>query len=315
VQVERAHVNHVERVLALRTFQAFHDLSPEALAVIAEHARPRRFPAGALVLRPDRPVRALHFIVSGTVDFERVETGAHKLLRARETIGELAALSDNPRGERAIALEDTVTLELDREDMEDVFEDNFPIFLAVLRTLAQSHIRVRQMLGPTAGFRLVEPTPSETWTRPLGLVQRIMLLRSTMNFARARIAALADVAQECQEVEFAQGESLWRAGDESTYALVIASGLVECVAQGGTQHFELGPASVVGGVDSIAGEPRWYDAATASPVLALRLDLQSMLDVVEDNMDMAVDMLRGFAQVILDLQDQTVPEAATSTTL
>lgn len=308
MQAEQVFVGQLERVLALRSFQAFRELSPAELATIAEHTRPRLFPRGALLLREDRPVRALYFIVQGLVEVSKQGTESARRLVAHETVGALAALTDNPHGERAVALEDTITLEFDRDDMEEVFEDNFPIFLAALRSLAVTHLRLRKRLGPGAGFVPVTEDGSETRsTEPLGLAERIMLLRSTMSFAQARIEALADIAQEAREISVARGQELWRLGDSATYILVVTEGRLLCTTENQAQRFEIGNKSLAGGLDALAGQPRWYDAVAATPFRALRIEIQSLLDVIEDNMEMAIDILRVFAQVILELEDRAAP--------
>jgi CRP-like cAMP-binding protein len=167
---------------------------------------------------------------------------------------------------------------------------------------------LRKRLGTGAGFAPVEKKVDTSKAhRPLGLAERIMLLRSTMNFAQARIEALSDVAQECREITLDAGAELWKVGSPATFMLVLENGTLDCTTEDGAQRFEMGPQSLAGGLDALAGEPRWYDAVAATPLRALRIEIQSLLDVIEDNMEMAVDMLRVFAQVILELEDRAAP--------
>jgi CRP-like cAMP-binding protein len=49
------------------------------------------------------------------------------------------------------------------------------------------------------------------------------------------------------------------------------------------------------------GEPRWYTAVTETDVVALRSDLDSFLDVLEDHPDIARDVLVGMARNLFRL--------------
>jgi CRP-like cAMP-binding protein len=296
-------VNQVQRVLSLRTFRAFSTLSPAELAVIAENATPRFFPSGSELLRPGVPVRAIHFIVRGSVEMMR-EGRPPLVLGAQDVVGGLAALTQDPKGEQVVAREETVTLELERDSMEEVFEDNFPIFLGVLRAMAHTQLVLRRRLGPEAGFA---PPDGPNPVRPVGkldLVEKIFFLRRTMSFARTRIEALADLAQESNELVVPKGRQIWSAGDVADIVVMPVSGIIDCVSEDGKQTFGFGPGSIIGGLDSFAGEPRWFTASARTALRALSIEAQTLLDVVEDNMEMTTDMLRVFANVVRELQDR-----------
>jgi CRP-like cAMP-binding protein len=294
-------ISQVERVIALRTLPAFQELSAAELTVVAEHATPRLFPKGASVSRAGAPVRSVHFIIQGSVEVLRKHRPP-RIVGAQDVVGALAALTADPQGERVIARQDTATLELEREDLEDIFDDNFPIFLGVLRALARTEIALRRRLGKSAGYAAPKsPAPTREIVN-LELLERIFFLRQPMSFAKRRIEALADLAQEAQELDVGSGVELWRAGCVADHSVMLMSGLVECTTDDDSQQFVLGPSAIVGGLDSVAGAKRWYTATTATRVRGLRVDNQVLLDVIEDNMEMASDMLRVFASAIDDLE-------------
>jgi CRP-like cAMP-binding protein len=68
--------------------------------------------------------------------------------------------------------------------------------------------------------------------------------------------------------------------------------------------FRLGPDSAVGGIDSIAGQPRWYRAIAETDVVALRGSTEVLMDVIEDHPDMGVDMIQSAARVLLELHGE-----------
>jgi CRP-like cAMP-binding protein len=68
------------------------------------------------------------------------------------------------------------------------------------------------------------------------------------------------------------------------------------------QRFGFGPSSSVGGIDSLAGLPRWYSARAGTDVVALRSDVENLLDVFEDHPDIGIEMLRVLARTLMTLQ-------------
>ena len=64
------------------------------------------------------------------------------MLTTHHVVGGIAALTGSTAGLSALAVTPTVTLELSKDAMEDVFEDSFPIFLAVLRALARDLVEI-----------------------------------------------------------------------------------------------------------------------------------------------------------------------------
>lgn len=296
--------SNVERVLALRGFPAFRHLSPRDLAVLAEHTTPHVFRAGAPLLRPGMPVRSLHFLLRGRVAILR-DGEAHCDAISPEIVGGLRALAQEPRGQHAVAAEDTLTLQLDLDDMEDIFEDRFGIFLATLRAVARAQIGLRRGLGLAAAYSPPVSAEPARAVADLDLVGRLFLLRRTADFARARVEALADIAQEGRVIELAAGQVVWRSGDVADHGILIADGIVTCTSDRGDQRFVFGPGALVGGIDSIANEPRWFEATAEGPVRGLRIETQRLLDTMEDNVELAMDVLRSFARASLELEERS----------
>jgi CRP-like cAMP-binding protein len=247
------------------------------------------------------PVRAQYFVLEGRV---QVDSGSAKpkILGPHDVVGGLGALSGDALGQHAVALEDTFALQLDREDMEEVFEDNFPIFLGVLRVLARTLVASEKELGRAIALRPENDLPFDAGGE-LGLVERILLLRGSMNFAGAEIEALADLAQESELFELPADGPLWQVGDAAQHGVLLATGRVRGKA---ADHdpFWFEPGAVVGGVDALSNEPRWYAATAETPVRGLRLQTQNLLDVIEDNMAVGMNLLRVIARGIRDVSER-----------
>jgi CRP-like cAMP-binding protein len=85
---------------------------------------------------------------------------------------------------------------------------------------------------------------------------------------------------------------------------MMVAGVIEGVAEGGRQRFRFSSRSVVGGLDSLAGRPRWFDATAVADTVAIRVPTSGLLDLFEDHVDMALDLLGVMAREVLGLRDK-----------
>jgi CRP-like cAMP-binding protein len=224
-------------------------------------------------------------------------------LGPRSSVGGLGALTRDPRGAHAIALEDTVTLEIDTDDMQDVFEDNFNILLGVMRALVRTMREFQIKTGGGAasgGEKVFEGVDSD---QPLTLVDKMFFIRKASSFAQVSIQALAELASGVSELRLRAGETIWTAGETADYSVLIVNGVVECLPEN-MAPFQFGPGFVVGGPDAIIGDPRWYSAVAKTDVVLLQQWRASMLDVFEDHIEVAMSLLRTLATGFVEKLEQ-----------
>ncbi|HVU04400.1 MAG TPA: cyclic nucleotide-binding domain-containing protein [Polyangiaceae bacterium] len=293
--------SRVERVLALRAFPGLAEVEPTHLGMLADVVRERTIAKGQTVLSPNTEVRAMYLIRSGELSVMRNGAVARRY-RTGGIVGGIASLTRDPRGQHLVATADSRTFELDRDDFADVLEESFSLLQAVLRGLLQSALEVRLGIAKDAGFA-GEVIEALRPSLELGLVERVMFVRSLATYGRARVEALAELAREMSVVRATKGTELYAIGDPAPYSLLLYSGVVACEAKNG-QRFRLGADSVVGGMDSMAGERRWYRAEAETDVIALRSDTSHLMDVIEDNPDMGIDMLRSAARILAELYER-----------
>jgi len=282
----------VELALALRAFDAFAELGSPELAVLAENVRLRRFRRGAPLYPSGPNLRSIHFILTGTVGVDRDDRIVSKL-RSGSVVGGMAALTREPEPRRYRALESTTTLELACEDLEDVFDDHLPIFLGIVRSTARAIVEVRSGLGSSAGYPRVERQASSP--HPLGLVEKILVLREALGFADNRIEALGELAEEADESRLATGTALWALGDDADHLLVPARGVLGCRTANGAQRFELGSGALAGGLDALGFLPRWYAARAETELVALSIRRDQVIDIIEDDIELGIELLRSLA--------------------
>ena len=290
-------VGPLERALYLKTLPAFEGLGSAEIAAFAEHAIECRYRRGSTVLKAGESVTAFHIVVDGKLLVESPKDSHPTEVGPRQTAGLLSLLARSTKGIKAIALEDTLTLSLEADVVFDLLEDNFAIFLQLLRYLA--HRTLEERRGGIPEWELLAPDGGRP-QRDLNLIDRILYIKRPGSvFENSSLAAIADLVAMTQEVRFPPGTTLWTSGDRSDVSFLIVSGIVLCTIEGTLTPFRCGPGYPLGNIERLCGEPRWYTAVTESEVIALRSDLDFFLDVLEDHPEMAKDLLVGMARNLI----------------
>jgi CRP-like cAMP-binding protein len=303
-------IGTVERILSLKRIPILSGLAPADLAVVAEHGRERFFAKGSPLLREGEPIPALYAVLDGRVHMSR----KGRLLGhvgSAGFVGGAAMFARDPDGLAAVAETDTLTLEVEADAALEIFEDHFPILQHVLRQVGRWLLDLVARL-PSGNYGEIFP-PFDIARAPVGdldLVERILFLRQVSPFARSSINALAELSRGMAEVALSPGTTLWDEGEPSGTVLLIVSGTVACTARDGQAIFKLGPGAPLGAVESMAERPRWYTATTETKVTALQGSIEGLIDVFEDNFEMAMDYLAVMARAQVRLLELRVSERA-----
>jgi len=291
----------IERILHLRRAPSLGSLPFHDLAIVAEPAKERFFPAGKLLLRDGEPISALYFILEGRV---RVTRGgrAFGVLGPGAGIGTIGILARDPEGIRAEAETDTMALEVDSDTFLELLEDHFSILRHVLREFCRDSIDVwsrvpESPLLPSA--QGVSPEPA----RPLDIVERIILLRRGA-FSRSSVNALSELSRGLTELRFEAGTTLWTEGEPSGTVLLGVDGAVSCSSARRGFAFRSGSGQALGALEALADVAHWYDAVTETPFVALSGHVDGLLDVFEDNFEMALDFLGTISRWRMRLLDR-----------
>ena len=289
-----------DRLLYLRTLPLFGTLPPDELALLATYATERQFEPGALLATQDGCVESIHLLVDGSVRTSR--GGAPiSVFGPRDTIGVLGLLARADEGIDVIAVTPTRTLEIGAEALLDLFEDHFSILQHVLRGVAELVLEKRKQ-------RLLEGAPesvgapSQSQARELDFVERIFFLRRAMPPGFSSVAALAGIARRATELRLETGELLWNQGDPADAIVIPVRGAIACVVDGGAHRFHFGLGVFVASSEALAGAPHWYEARAQSPLLALRVAVEDLIDVFDDHFELAMEMLALMARDLLELE-------------
>jgi CRP-like cAMP-binding protein len=276
-------------------------LAGSDVAVIADAASERFFPKGAVVLREGEPVDSVHFVVQGSLVTVRRGAGGGRV-GPGAGVGALALFARDPLGSQVVAEEETLTLELERDAVTELLEDHYAILNHILREMSRRAIDLvtRFRLDPTAG---IPECPVDTpEAGDIDLVGRIFFLRHMSVFRRSSITALAEMARAMAQVRFEPGTVLWREGEASSSIFLVRSGWLRATGSSGAA-FRVGPGFPLGALEALGETPRWYEAVTETPVVALQGNMGVLVDVFEDNFGMAMDYLAVLAQSTLRILD------------
>jgi CRP-like cAMP-binding protein len=299
----------VERILSLKRIPMLSALSPEDLAVVAQSGRERFFPKGGVLLREGEPMPALYVVIDGRIHVaRRGDVLGH--VRAGGFVGGAAMFARDPQGLAAVAETDSDVLELEADAALEIFEDHFPILNHVLREASGWLIDLAGGMPPGLLRELFSAIPApRAPAGDLDLVERILVLRQVPAFTECSINALAELSRGMAEAVFPPGSSLWTKGEPSGTVVLVVTGTVACAARGGDAAFVAGPGALMGAVESIAERPRWYEATTETKVTALHSSIDALIDVFEDNFEMAMDYLAVTARTQIRMLEMSVSAA------
>lgn len=287
----------LERVLYLKMLDRDADLRSADLAVVAELSKERFFAKGAVLYRDGEPVEKLQLIVEGSVE---VAYGGLKVAEMShgDALGWLTYLARDSRGLMAQAKTDVRTLEIDAEAMMEVLEDRFSLTYGFLKGLCR-RLLAALVESPWAfqSLRSLElPAPPRA---EMDFVERLGFLRQARLFQHTSINSLAELSRSLNEVRFDAGTEIWHRGDVSGSYFLVIEGAVTCRAVERAIDFGFGPGAPLGALESLAEMPRFYDATTKTPIWALHGSTEALLDVFEDNFEMATEFLSVTAADII----------------
>lgn len=282
-------------LLHLRTLHAFEGLSPRHLTALAQEVDEVYVERGTVLLSPSQPAQGLHVVVDGLVSLRR--EGIEAPAGPGASVGFLELLAQGPSGTDARTQVDTVALRLDGDGLREVCERHFAILDALLANVARRAAEI-----PSALHAVVAGDPG-AWTTPLASpldrVARLRALHRAPAFPSASMDALSEMASHMKEVRLEAGEALWEVGTPADAFLVLCEGTVRYTSQRGDWSVDVGPGGVPGLPATLARGRRSMEARARTPVVALRMESEPFLDVLEDHFEMAFELLGRLARCVL----------------
>jgi len=300
-----------ERILRLRRVPTMRTLSANELAQLAASLRPVAFRRGETLLREDEPPRSFFLLTSGTVTMRR-NGKRFGTVRGPGAVGFMSFLARNAGGTSAVAENFVEALEVQADAMEEIFEDHFSVLLGTIRFVAQRLMEENRVTPPPAYVPPAVSLDGLIGDQPLGIVERIFLLRRMRAFSEANVSSLATLARKMVELRPAAGEVLWRAGERAEHSYFVVKGMLDMTWNEGKFVQKIGPGYVVGGAESLVTLPRWNDLVTAEPVIVLRGTRDGMIDLFEDDHELGLKFLSALASILVTMWDRKAAEGISS---
>jgi CRP-like cAMP-binding protein len=291
----------LRRLLELRRFPLFATAELGELAMLAENVVETTYESGAVIARP--PVLGeVHLILSGQID------AGSSIHTARGAFGVLEVLARRPIALPAVAVGETRTLRLSASDLREILEDNYGLMLLAIRELA-----ARSLAGRGAAPRGRRSAAAAPISAPLGLVERMIVLRHQPPFAPAAprgvgadglarsapLESIALLAHASKETTWPAGSVMARADDPARDAYFLLDGNVRALRPEHQPHL-LGPGGAIGVLEALSGGCHAATVEVVSPVRALEISSSVIFDVLEDHPELGLAMIEALARGLLE---------------
>ncbi len=290
-----------ERMLHLRQIPVATMLPTEVIRMLASAMTSRRFAPKRTVLEQGAPMDAMYLLTEGALELTR--NGApFGTIKAPQTVGFLPILARQETPYDGVASEETRALELETDTLFELFADHFELLAATLRYFAERlWLEFQELPQQALGMPPVDlgPIPS----RPLDLVEKMLVLRKTSGFATANLNGLAIMARQLEEVRLPAGTALWKPGDRGERVVFLIKGSIFCKTDDG-REFRYGPGTGVGGIEAIADRPRWYAATAETEIAGFYGHTENLMDLFEHQHRMAMDFVAMLAKAQIGLLER-----------
>jgi CRP-like cAMP-binding protein len=151
-------------VQILRKCPVLVDAPPDTLAQLAAAAQTQSYRARQVVYLPGDRAASVHFIASGRVKVSKVTRDGKELTLAYRTsgdfFGETCLLEGGPREEMVEAMENTMSVELDRAGLDHLLANHAPVAYPFARALIDRwralQTKVEQLVFKDVGSKLAE---------------------------------------------------------------------------------------------------------------------------------------------------------------
>jgi CRP-like cAMP-binding protein len=297
-----------ERLLRLRGVPVFRPMTASQLAPLAMSMRSNTFEKGDVILREEETPRAFHMLLTGSVTMRR-HGNIIRTITAPGGVGFLSVLARTAGGTEAVAETRVETFELGADALDEMFEDHFSLLFGTMQWIADRLLNETMEAPPRPYTPPPEDYEESLGDHEIGIVERIFLIRRTLAFRRANVNSVARLARQMKELRVPAGEYLWKKGDPSIGSFFVVKGKGElrwdrAESPEGKATQEVGPTYIVGGVESVAGKPRWNDFIATEPVTALVGNREGLIDMFEDDQDVALQFLSMMSSFLLVLWDR-----------
>lgn len=283
-----------DRLLRMRSMDSLQSLDEEAMTLLAEYSRERRFAPGEVMLREGEPLQVVYLLFAGRAEVRRGGNLVAHVERGRG-VGVLSLLARDENGVGAVAQAEVLAFEVPSSVFLSTYEENFSVLRNSLRLATNSLLKRRGSL-PIEPDSDEEQIMGEYRDRELTLVERIIRVREGALFKRSNLDAIVEICRRMKEVRLKPGDVVWKAGERALFSLRIEYGMLRCTNPEG-ESVVIGANWVIGAMDVLGDHPRAYTVTAETEVIAI--EMRGFLSVLETNSDLAMDMVALLSGMLL----------------
>lgn len=147
-------LTRVERVLALKNVELFHDIPGEVLADIASLLEEEVYEKGQYVVSEGDLGKELYIIIKGEIEIVK---GGNRIdvMKAGGSFGEMAIIDSQPRSADVIAVSDVLLLKMERDDFHEILKQREEVAIGVIRVLNRRIRNLNQRLLESSSEKIV----------------------------------------------------------------------------------------------------------------------------------------------------------------
>jgi len=128
---------------------------------------------------------------------------------------------------------------------------------------------------------------------------KALFLREVDIFSAVKTEEILRIAEISEEVCFNSGQALFSEGDPGDSLFFVTEGHIELRSKGRTEATVEARGSV-GSYALLTQSPRYFTAVAAEKTCALRIPAIEFIDMLSDNGEIAIGMLRHLALKVVD---------------
>ena len=252
--------------------------------------------AGEVLYRQGEATNAHYFVVYGEMVLA-AEGVPPWTLGERSLIGTIDLTLDRARTRTATATRDTHLLRMPATDWLDMLEDNFELMLRGVEGLAQGVYELRTTVpgglpaedgGPPVSVR-------SSADGPLGLIERVILLRGVPLLSTGEVQALLDLAAHAVEIDMAEGDVVIARGEPNDAMFLTVSGAVSASPSATHPGETFGPGRLVLGSCAATSKDLGCEARATVPSRLLRVMREDYFDAMEEHFQLARSSMKALA--------------------
>jgi CRP-like cAMP-binding protein len=274
-----------QQLLEVRRLAGMSEVDLDDAAKLLAISTERALPAGTTLSKRGEPLSAGWFVLEGELIVR--DSARQRLAKVHEAVGFVELLAESADGLEVSCQNDAVVLEIPRASLTALIADDFEGLLGVIRAFSLEILRAEPFDQPPTR---AEPPKGDP---PLSFVDRLLFLHELSTFAEAGVDTVAELAWQVSEA--AVSGVLHRAGSAVDRIYMVVRGALRY----GTASVPAG--SAFGALHVLAETPLAEDLVAEPGTSVIACDIGTVLDMLEDDLPLALMWLRGIAARLVEL--------------